>query len=137
MFLSIPALKALVIDTISKKTNIPPDRVKEVLESDGPWTDHGRFLMNMFITAKQHSEDSGVDLSAAMGGIADLTELGMNQPIGNLEALTGTEVSEKLVAVSEETGQPIETIEAINRAYFEFIENVTAMMKKKFGGDTS
>lgn len=124
MYLSIPALKEIVIDTISKKTNISRDRVKEVLEYDGPWTDHDRFLMNTFMTAQQHAEDSGVDVSTAMGEIADFTEL---------EGEESLKSAERLVEVSKETGQPLETIEAINAAYFDFIENVTAMMKKKFG----
>lgn len=124
MYLSIPALKEMVIDTISKKTNIPPDRVKEVLECDGPWTDHDRFLINTFMTAQQHAEDSGVDLSAAMGEIADFTEF---------EGEESLKSAERLVEVSKETGQPLETIEAINAAYFDFIETVATMMKKKFG----
>lgn len=124
MYLSIPALKEIVIDTISKKTNIPRDRVKEVLEYDGPWTDHDRFLMNTFMTAQQHAEDSGVDLSTAMSETADFTEL---------EGEESLKSAERLVEVSKETGQPLETIEAINAAYFDFIENVTTMMKKKFG----
>lgn len=124
MYLSIPALKEIVIDTISKKTNISRDRVKEVLEYDGPWTDHDRFLMNTFMTAQQHAEDSGVDLSAAMGETADFTEL---------EGEESLKSAERLVEVSKETGQPLETIKAINAAYFDFIENVTTMMKKKFG----
>ncbi|MCG3115442.1 MAG: hypothetical protein LLH30_07145 [Candidatus Manganitrophus sp. SA1] len=123
MYLSIPALKEIVIDTISKKTNISRDRVKEVLEYDGPWTDHDRFLMNTFMTAQQHAEDSGVDFSAAMG------ETGFTE----LEGEESIKSAERLVEVSKETGQPLETIEAINAAYFDFIENVTAMMKKKFG----
>ncbi len=124
MYLSIPALKEVVIDAISKKTNIPRDRVKEVLECDGPWTDHDRFLMNTFITAQQHAEDSGVDVSTAMDEIADFTELEGEESIRSAEAL---------LEVSKETGQPLETIKAINAAYFDFIENVTTMMKKKFG----
>lgn len=124
MYLSIPALKEIVIDTISKKTNISRDRVKEVLEYDGPWTDHDRFLINTFMTAQQHAEDSGVDVSTAMGEIADFTEL---------EGEESFKSAERLVEVSKETGQPLETIEAINAAYFDFIENVTAMMKKKLG----
>ncbi|MDC4204365.1 MAG: hypothetical protein MPW14_06155 [Candidatus Manganitrophus sp.] len=124
MYLSIPALKEIVIDTISKKTNISRDRVKEVLEYDGPWTDHDRFLINTFMTAQQHAEDSGVDVSTAMGEIADFTEL---------EGEESFKSAERLVEVSKETGQPLETIEAINAAYFDFIENVTTMMKKKLG----
>lgn len=124
MYLSIPALKEIVIDTISKKTNISRDRIKEVLKYDGPWTDHDRFLMNTFMTAQQHAEDSGVDVSSAMGEIADFTEL---------EGEESLKSAERLVEVSKETGEPLETIEAINAAYFDFIENVTMMMKKKFG----
>lgn len=124
MYLSIPALKEIVIDTISKKTNISRDRVKEVLEYDGPWTDHDRFLINTFMTAQQHAEDSGVDVSTAMGEIADFTELAGEESLNS---------AERLLEVSKETEQPLETIQAINAAYFDFIENVTTMMKKKFG----
>lgn len=124
MYLSIPALKEIVINTISKKTNISRDRIKEVLENDGPWTDHDRFLMNTFMTAQQYAEASGVDVSSAMGEIADFTEL---------EGEESLKSAERLVEVSKETGQPLETIEAINAAYFDFIESVTTMMKKKFG----
>lgn len=124
MYLSIPALKEVVIDTISKKTNIPRDRVKEVLQCDGPWTDHDRFLMNTFMTAQQHAEDSGVDVSTAMGEIAGFTELEGEESLNS---------AERLLEVSKETGQPLETIQAINASYFDFIDNVTTMMKKKFG----
>ncbi|WDT76400.1 MAG: hypothetical protein MPW16_04120 [Candidatus Manganitrophus sp.] len=59
-----------------------------------------------------------------MGETADFTEL---------EGEESLKSAERLVEVSKETGQPLETIEAINAAYFDFIENVTTMMKKKFG----
>lgn len=117
MFLSIPALKEVVIEAISKKTNLPRESVKQVLESDGPWTDHDRFLTNTFMSAKQRAEDLGVDLEVSAEGGASF------------------ESAERLEEVSKETGQPLETIEAINQAYFEFIDNVTQMMKKKLGGE--
>ena len=130
MFLSIPALKEVVINAISERMRVPRDTVKKVLESDGPWTDHDRFLTNTFMTAKQRSEDLGIDL----------TQIESDDPIG-LEVSTGREASlrrsEKLVEISKETGQPLETVKAIHTAYFEFIENVTSMIKKKLGGSDS
>jgi len=139
MYLSIPALKEIVVDIISKKTKIPRDLVREVLESDGPWTDHDRFLINTFMTAQQQSRDPGVDFSAAVGGMADLTELGINYPAADIEDLAGDEAcfnrSEKVVEASKETGQPLETVKAINSAYFEFVDNVAAMMKMKLRKD--
>lgn len=127
MFLSIPALKEVVIDAISKKTSLPRESVKQVLESDGPWTDHDRFLTNTFMSAKQRAEDLGVDLAQVEAGYPVDLEV-------SAEGGASFESAERLEEVSKETGQPLETIEAINQAYFEFIDKITEMMKKRLGG---
>src|SRR5579884_2800111 len=124
MFLSIPTLKEMVINTISAKTKVPRDHVKEVLEADGPWTDHDRFLTNMFMTAKQRSEDLDVDLAQFETGAPVDLEISTGEEEPSFKSV------EKLAEVSRETGQPLETINAINTAYFEFVDYITDMMKK-------
>lgn len=131
MYLSNPTLKRGLINAVSKKTGVSLDSVAEILQCDGPWTDHNNFVVEALNKAARDSLELGVPLSSALNITADLTDLETEIIIKNMGSPTRDNVKEaetsfdQIERVSIKTGQSHEIIDAITEAYLDCVIDFT------------